>query len=271
MNLKGRYTLITGASAGLGREMARDIAKRFGGNLVLVARRRDRLEELAKELEGLGVEAVCITADLSKPEDVERLLREATDGRDIYAAILNAGVTYFGRHLELPRETAQSILATNVHSVIELANGFVRHQLDKQLGGGVLVVSSMAGTVPTPYQALYSGTKAMLNTWGVAFGEELVGTNVSLSVFCPGGIATEMGEKSGTARKYKKGDVGMMDADVCARSAVDGFVARKRFNVPGVLYKLSDFFARFAPRGVLASVQANIFKGALLPEGQKQS
>src|SRR5262245_59368503 len=114
--LKGRYTLVTGASAGLGREMARDIAKRHGGNLVLVARRRDRLEELQKEVEGYGVKAMCIAADLTRAEDVDRVFAEATAGREIYAAILNAGVTYFGEHLELSHSRTQEILATNVLS-----------------------------------------------------------------------------------------------------------------------------------------------------------
>src|SRR3954454_17368519 len=103
LSLQGRYTLVTGASAGLGRELAREIARRHGGHLVLVARRRERLEELQRELEPHGAKIVCITADLSKADDLERVVKQATDGRDLHAAISNAGVTYFGHHLELPR------------------------------------------------------------------------------------------------------------------------------------------------------------------------
>ncbi len=270
LNLKGRYTLVTGASAGLGREMAKEIAKAHGGNLVLVARRRERLEELAREVEAHGVKAACIAADLSKPDDVERVFRESTDGRDIYAAILNAGVTYFGHHLELPRSEAQALLATNLYSVLELSQSFLQHQLAKAPGGGVMVVSSVAGTMPTPYQALYSGTKAFLNTWGVALAEELRGKDVSFTVFAPGGIATEMGEKSGTARKFKKGDVGMMDADVCARAALSAFIRRKRWVVPGALNVLNGLLMRFVPTATQASVVAGLFKSAVLPAGQKQ-
>jgi short-subunit dehydrogenase len=260
LSLKDRYTLITGASAGLGREMAREVAKAHGGHLVLVARRRERLEELAKELEPTGVKAVCITADLAKPEDVERLVKESTDGRVIHAAILNAGVTYFGRHLELKPAEQQNLLATNVVSVVRLAEDFLRHQLAHAPGGGIMVVSSLAGTMPTPFQAYYSGTKAFLNTWGVALAEELAGQNVSLTVFAPGGIATEMGDKSGTARVAKKGDVGMMDADVCARAALSAFVSRRRFVVPGALNKMNNFLMRLVPRGTQASIVAGIFR-----------
>jgi short-subunit dehydrogenase len=263
LSLQGRYTLVTGASSGLGREMAREIARRHGGHLVLVARRKDRLEELAKELEQHGAKAVCISADLSRPEDVERVLKEATDGRDIYAAILNAGVTYFGHHLELTPTDQQAMLATNVVSVVRLAEGFVQHILSKSSGGGVMLVSSLAGTMPTPFQAFYSGTKAFLNQWGVALSEELRGKPVSMTVFAPGGIATEMGEKSGTGRKFKKGDVGMMEADVCARAALSGFIARRRFVVPGALNVLQSVLMRFVPRGAQASIVAGLFRDAV--------
>lgn len=270
LSLQGRYTLVTGASSGLGREMAREIARRHGGHLVLVARRKERLEELAREVEAHGAKAVCISADLSKSDDVERVITEATAGREIHAAILNAGVTYFGHHLEMSWAEQQSLLATNVISVVRLANGLLEHQLSKCRGGGIMVVSSMAGTMPTPYQAFYSGTKAFLNTWGVALAEELRGRDLSLTVFAPGGIATEMGEKSGTARKYKKGDVGMMEADVCARAALSSFIARRRFVVPGALNRLNDFLMRFVPRGTQASVVAGLFRAAVLPAGEKK-
>ena len=104
------------------------------------------------------------------------------------------------------------MLATNVTSVVALTQRFLKLMVPRG-DGAVMIVSSVAGTVPTTYQAAYSGTKAFLNNYGLAVSEELKGTGVSLTVFVPGGIATEMGERSGTARKFKKGDVGMMDAD----------------------------------------------------------
>jgi hypothetical protein len=163
------------------------------------------------------------------------------------------------------------MLGTNVISVVRLANLFIEHQLQKAPGGGVMVVSSLAGTMPTPFQAFYSGTKAFLNTWGVALAEELRGREVSLTVFAPGGIATEMGEKSGTARKFKKGDMGMMEADVCARSALAAFIARRRFAIPGALNWFNNLAMKLVPRGAQASIVAGLFRGAVLPPGQKQS
>ncbi|MBK7857191.1 MAG: SDR family NAD(P)-dependent oxidoreductase [Archangiaceae bacterium] len=265
LSLQGKYALVTGASAGLGREMARQIATVHGGHLVLVARRKERLEELARELEPGGTQVVCIAADLSKPDEGARVFNQATEGREIHAAILNAGVTYFGHHLDFSFAEQQAMLHTNVVSVLQLAHALLHHQLQRSPGGGALVISSFAGTVPTPYQALYAGCKALLNTWGVALAEELAGKDVSLTVFAPGGIATEMGEKSGTGRKFKKGDVGMMDADVCARAALSAFMARKRFVIPGALNWLNNVMLRLAPRTLQAAVMANLFRSALAP------
>ncbi len=263
LSLKGKHTLITGASSGLGLEMARHVARDLGGNLVLVARRLDRLEALARELRAHGVEVACVQADMTRREDVTRTFEEATRGRPIHAAILNAGVTYFGRAIEHDFEDFERMLATNVTSVVWLAQRFAQHILETAPGGAIMIVSSVAGTTPTTYQAAYSGTKAFLNNFGMAFAQELADHDISLTMFVPGGIATEMGEKSGTGRKFKKGDVGMMDADQCARIAVEGLTRRRRFVVPGALNQLNDLLLRFAPRSVAAAMTAKLYQDAL--------
>jgi short-subunit dehydrogenase len=267
LDLSGKYTLVTGASSGLGLEMARIIARDHHGHLVLVARRLDRLEALADELrKAHKVDVVCIQADMTKKEDVTRTFEEATRGRAITAAILNAGVTYFGRGLDHDFEHFEQMLATNVTSVVWLTQRFAHHMVNHNPGGGVMIVSSVAGTTATPYQAAYSGTKAFLNNFGMALAEELVDDPVSVTVFVPGGIATEMGDKSGLSRKFKKGDVGMMDVDVCARRAVEGLIARERFVVPGALNLFNDFILRFTPRAFAAAMAARIYRDALPPK-----
>jgi uncharacterized protein len=264
LSLAGKYTLITGASSGLGLEMARIVARDHKGHLVLVARRLDRLESLATELrEAHGVEVVCVRADMTSHDDVTRAFEEATRGRVIHAAILNAGVSYFGRGLDLGFEDFSAMLATNVTSVVWLTQRFAQHILAESPGGGVMIVSSVAGTTATPFQAAYSGTKAFLNNFGLALGEELAGEPVSVTVFVPGGIATEMGQKSGTGKKFKKGDVGMMDPDVCARYAVRGMTRRARFVIPGALNTLNDLLLRFAPRAIATAMVARIYRDAL--------
>ncbi len=267
ISLTGKYTLVTGASSGLGLEMARIIARDHKGHLVLVARRLDRLEALATELRSAhGVDVVCIQADMTKRDDVTRTFEEATRDRAIHAAILNAGVTYFGRGLDHGFDDFSAMLATNVTSVVWLTQRFAEHVIAQSPGGGVMIVSSVAGTTATPFQASYSGTKAFLNNFGMALAEELVGDPVSVTVFVPGGIATEMGVKSGTAKKFKKGDVGMMDADVCARRAVNGLVRRERFVIPGALNLLNDIILRLTPRAIAAAMAARIYRDALPPK-----
>ena len=150
--------------------------------------------------------------------------------------------------------------------MVWLTQRFAQHILADSPGGGVMIVSSVAGTTATPFQAAYSGTKAFLNNFGMALAEELVGEPVSVTVFVPGGIATEMGEKSGTGRRFKKGDVGMMDADVCARRAVRGLLRRERFVIPGALNVFNDLVLRFTPRGLASAMAARIYRAALPPK-----
>ncbi|MCA9689455.1 MAG: SDR family NAD(P)-dependent oxidoreductase, partial [Myxococcales bacterium] len=192
MEFRSRWVLVTGASSGLGREIARTLARDHGANLLLAARRTERIEALAQELADTGVSIVPITADLSRAEDVERLYAEATDGREVYGVVLNAGVTCFGPHHELPWEDVAALLATNVTSTVRLATLFLPHFLKQQDRGGMLLITSLAGIVPVPYQAAYSGSKGFLINFGRCLWHELRPEGVSVTTFVPGGISTEL-------------------------------------------------------------------------------
>jgi short-subunit dehydrogenase len=258
MDLRNRYTVVTGASSGLGLEIARHIAKDHGGHLVVVARRRERLEALREELS--SVDVVPIVADLSRPEDVERTFAEATNGRSVYGAILNAGVTFYGRALEQPQQAFDSMLATNVTSLVHLANRFVEHIAAQPARGGLMLVSSLAGFSPTPYQAAYGATKAFVTSYGQSLGYEVQGTGVSVTVFAPGGIATEMQELSGLSRKFKHDDFGVMTAEETARLAVRAFVRRQRLYVPGFVNQLGATAIKLMPRSLVIGRIAALFR-----------
>ena len=262
MNLKGRWALVTGASSGLGREIARDLALRHGANVVLVARRAERLKELQKELVQRGTKAEVLVADLSKPEDVDRIFHEGVTDKDMYAVILNAGITHFGDHRDMPWEYFEAMLATNVTSTVRLAGHFVPYLAERNQGGGLMLVTSMTGLIPTPYQAAYSATKAFLTSFGQALHHEVSSDNVSLTTFAPGGILTEFGANNGLNDHF--GDsIQMMPADVCARMGVDAMVSRRYLAVPGKFNQLQLLLGQVFPRKLVGTVLAQAYRKAL--------
>lgn len=262
LSLRDKRVLVTGASSGLGREMARLLAREHHAHPVLVARRKPELESLAHELSLLGTKPEVLVADLSLPDKVESVFSESTASAPLFAAILNAGVTYFGHAREQSPESAAKLVATNVSAVVHLTQRFVPYFCAAR-AGAILLVSSMASFQPMPYQATYGGTKAFITSYGRALVEELRDEPVSISVFCPGGIATEMIERAGMGTKYGKGHPMVMDAERCAELALEGFVAQKPLVIPGGLNKVAALAAKMAPSQLTARLVARDYRGAL--------
>ncbi len=264
MNFRSRWVLVTGASSGLGREIARDLALRHRANLVIAARRLSRLQALADELQqAAGVEVVPLAADLSREGDVENLFAQATEGRDIYAVVLNAGVTHFGEQTELEWPQFKAMLATNVTSLVHLVHLFLPYLLETGHEGGIMLVASLAGLIPVPFQSAYSGTKGFVINFGQGLWHETRDLPVSVTTFAPGGISTEMVDTTGLSKYFKHGSAGMMPADVCARKAVDGFAARKYMCVPGALNRLAILMSSVLPRKLVSGMLAGEYRKAL--------
>lgn len=264
MEFRSRWVLVTGASSGLGREIARHLARDHGANLIIAARRRSRLEELARELEQEAkVQVVTVQADLSREDDVERLFREATDGREVYAVILNAGITCFGEHHALAWEDISRMLSLNVTSTVRLVSLFVPHLLETRQSGGVLLVSSLAGVVPVPYQAAYSGTKGFLINFGRCLWHELRADDVSVTTFVPGGISTELLDIHGLSKHFGHKNPMVMPADACARLAVRALQRRRYMYVPGLLNRASLLLADLLPRRLSTTVIGAEYRKAL--------
>lgn len=263
LELGSRWVVVTGASSGLGREIARDLARRHRANLILVARRRDRLEEVKADLESAhGVQVRVISADLSKREDVDRVFTEATNGEDVQAVVLNAGITHFGHHHDLSWEDFETMLDTNVKSAVRLVHHFVPYLLGKDQGGAIMLVTSMTGLIPVPFQTAYSATKAFLTTFGMGLNHELAGRNISITTLAPGGIATEMSENSGLGAHF--GDtMQIQPAPFVARAAVDSLIQRRYLYVPGNFNRLQLLLPRFLPRRLVGTVVASAYRRAL--------
>src|SRR5215510_5333447 len=260
MDFRGKWVLVTGASSGLGKAMAEVLAREHGANIVPVARRKERLDELKRDLESSAkVEVDPVAADLSKVDGVDRALEHAKSGRQIYAAVLNAGVTHFGNYHELGWNDFEAMLSTNVTSIVRMTTSLVPYLDQHSPGGGIMLVSSMAGITPLPYQAAYSGTKAFVIHFGCAMSHELHDKNVSITIYAPGGIDTEMtaGERFHALRRW------LMPVDAAAREGIDAFRRRKYLHVPGATNKLGTVLWRVLPQRLMTSQVAASYRRAL--------
>lgn len=257
MELRGRWVLVTGASSGLGREMAKILAVTYGAYLLIVARREDRLLELKRELEQTaGVKVELCVADLSQLSDVDRVI-EAAQGRPLFGAILNAGVTHFGHYGDLDWNSFRTMLDTNVVATVRLATALIP-PLERQ-GGGLMIVASMAGIHPVPFQTHYSGTKAFLVNFGVGLWHELQGRSVSVTTYAPSGVVSEMtaGDNFVPLRRW------LMPVDQAAREGVEAFRSRKYLHISGLANRVGSAFVRMLPQRFTTSLVAAQYRSAL--------
>ena len=231
---------------------------------MIAARRKDRLEELARELrDDTGVDVVPIEVDLTVPAQVDALFEQAVSERTIDAVVLNAGVTYFGHAVQQPLESVACMIATNVTSVAHLATRFGKHFVSTGQKANILFVSSMASLAPMPYQALYGGTKAFLTNYAHALRHELRKDGIKVGVFLPGGIVTEMTKLSGLDRIYGSGDVGMMEATACARYAVDALRKGSAVTIPGASNHIMATLMGSFPKSLVVPVVARLYRSGV--------
>ncbi len=238
--------------------MAKILAVTYGANLVISARREDRLNELKAELEkSAGVKIEICVADLSKLDDVDRLIEMASKGRPLFGAILNAGVTHFGDYAELSWDSFRTMLDTNVIATVRMATAFVP-VLEAQ-AGGLMIVSSMAGIHPVPFQTHYSATKAFLVHFGLGLWHELAGRNVSVTVYAPSGVVSEMtaGENFTPLRRW------LMPVGQAASEGVEAFRSRKYLHISGFANRLGSAFVRMLPQRFTTSMVAAQYRNAL--------
>lgn len=246
----GRPVVVTGASSGIGTELARGFA-RAGHDLVLVARRRDRLEDLAVELR--ADHAVTVTVrpcDLGDADDRRTLAAELAAGA--IAALCNcAGFGTSGTFHTLPLDREREELEVNVVAVMELVHAVLPGMI-AQGEGAILNVASIAAMQPLPGLATYAATKAFVHSFSEAVAEELRGTGVSCTSLCPGPVPTEWAEiADAQALSVKPAQV--LPADVAA-AAIRGMRSGRRVVVPGRVPTLIATVGRHTPRNVLLPV-----------------
>jgi short-subunit dehydrogenase len=247
------WTLITGASEGLGVEFAK-LAARENRNLILTARSTDKLEAVAKTHRTAGRDVVVIPADLSIPEEVEHLWSEATQGRTIDVLVNNAGLGAYGPFSDdrqWPRE--RTSMSVNIDALTYLMKQAIPHMQDAG-GGRILNVSSLGGFLPGPECAVYCATKAYVLSLSEAVASELKGSGVTVSAICPGVTATNFHNDANMhgLRLFKMG--APMDAFKVAEEGWLEARIGKRVIVPGLSNKLSALMPRMVPRSLTTAL-----------------
>jgi uncharacterized protein len=248
-----RVALITGASAGIGAELARIFASR-GHRVALVARRADRLTALAGEIVAAGGAApIVIACDLTQMGAGDNIAEAlAAAGVEVEYVVNNAGFGVFGKAIQRDRADQLDIITVNIRALTDLslrfADQLIRHR------GGLLNLGSIAGFLPGPGMAVYYASKAYVLSFTEAMRAELAPHGVRVTVVCPGPVPSEFQARAGFAPGFDSTVLNVMPADV-AKQAYDGLMANKRAVLPGFGIKLVPFLLRLFPRSfVLAAV-----------------
>ncbi len=248
-----RHTVVvTGASSGIGEQLARRLAER-GHGLTLVARRADRLQVLADELEvDRNVEVEIFRADLLDREDRAALAdRLVTGPRTLAGLCNNAGFGSYGRFHEQPAAREHDMVELNVVALHELTAAAIRAMLP-HAEGAILNVASIAAFQPLPGMATYAATKAFVQSFSEAIHAELAGTGISVTTLSPGPSPTEFGERAGVGifPRAAVAPTSVPPAAV-AEAGVRGMERGRRTVIPGALPRASAFGGRLVPRTLL--------------------
>jgi short-subunit dehydrogenase len=242
--------VITGASSGIGKEYARQLASK-GCDLVIAARRMDRLEALAQEIrKSFAVSVNCVQVDLAQPGATKALFEQATqDGQEVTILINNAGLGKYGNFLSFPVSDHLDTLQVNAVSPTELSYLFSHHMISHRRPSYLVQVASIAAFQPVSNFSVYSGTKGYLMYFSETLRFELRKSNIHVFCVCPGGTYTEFFEHSGQ-KITSSGHSTMMKVEDVVDSALKAMVKKKEIFVPGFLNKLDCFFPRLLPRGL---------------------
>lgn len=240
--------LITGASAGLGVEFARQLSKR-GHRLVLAARRRDRLEALASELGN----ARAIAIDLGDKGSAAELIRQVeANGEAVHVLINNAGFGLGGRFAELDADRQRQMIDLNIGTLTDLCRAVVPTMIDRR-GGAILNVASTAAFQPGPGMAVYFATKAYVLSFTQALHEELKPHGIRVSALCPGPTRTEFGEVAGFGA-HGAFDRLAMDSAPVVQGGLKALDRNDAVYVAGALNKVGAASTRLLPRPILRKI-----------------
>lgn len=251
--------LVTGASSGIGSDLARELAKR-GHGVTLLARREARLTELAGELHtAYGVRCEVVALDLTDPVARGSLPDTlAQRGLSVDMLVNNAGLSTTGPVYRSDRAREMAMIRTDVEAVVDLCTIFLPGMVERGRGA-VLNVASTAAFQPLPGQAGYGASKAFVLSYSRGVRAELRGTGVTLTALCPGPVATEFAEAAGFTKEESENSLPKfmwLPAAEVARSAIAGLEQDKGVVIPGIANRVGAGFARSMPQQALAAFLA---------------
>jgi short-subunit dehydrogenase len=257
--------MVTGASAGIGAEVARELAHR-GHGVVLIARREERLTSLANELEHeYGVRAEAIVADLGKPTSPSEIQERIAElGLDVEILVNNAGFATGGPFSESDPERELEQVRVLVEAMVALTAIFLPPMVQRRRGA-ILNVASTAAMQPLPYAAGYSAAKAYVLTFSEALHQEVAGDGVTVTALAPGPVDTEFWDQAGWqagGQSFEKAfpSVGRPSARDVARAGVNGLEHGERVVVPGLPMRAAMLAARYVPHAVKLPVIERVMR-----------
>ncbi len=246
--MKNQTALITGASSGIGYEMAKELARQRY-DVILVARREDRLRELEALLEKyVGVTVVAL--DLARPGAAQQLF-ETLQGRPIDLLINNAGFADYSLFAESSRPKISAMLQLNIIALTEITHFFLPPMIARG-SGQILNVGSIAGFFPGPLMGTYYATKAYVLSFSEALSNEVEGTGVTVTCLCPGATTSEFQERA-RMKESKLADAAYMKAKTVALRGIRAAQRGDRICVPGLFNRFLIQFPRFMPRGAITN------------------
>jgi uncharacterized protein len=257
--------VVTGASSGIGRELAR-VASRDGSFMLLVGRSPEPLGDLASELRAAGVQADVLLLDLTEPaagEKIEAALRE----RGLYCDVLvnSAGFGLLGAAAKIDRAEQMNLLDTNARALTELTLRFLPGMVARG-GGGILNVGSVAGYTPGPGMVVYYATKAYVNSFSQALAAEVAGNGVTVTCLAPGPVRTAFFKRAAATESRMSKLLPRTDATETAEAGWRGFHAGKRLVIPRLMHRMVAIVCTLVPNAILLPLIAALQRPARTAE-----
>jgi short-subunit dehydrogenase len=254
---QGKWALVTGASAGIGEALAIELAA-AGVNVVLTARRKDRLDALAaRTVAEHKVQVKVIVADLEQPDAPNKIFAETeADGLTIDVLVNNAGFGYYGEFGKGDPARQSAMVQVNCTAVVALTNLYLPAMMQRRRGD-ILIVASTASYQPVAYLGTYAATKVFDRFLAEAIAEEVKKYGIHVSALCPGPTESEFGEVAGVSLNQMRG---FQKADIVARRGLEGLVRGKHWVIPYIVGQIGVFGQRFMPRRLVTAGVEKAFR-----------